>query len=113
MRQIMANHPQFHYGVATGAAHDTILFSNGTNPDASREKVFSIITDSMNIPPERVMSFGDGESDRIFISLAGTGVAMGNAPESVKAASDFVTTGVEDDGVLHALRHLVFDGSGR
>ena len=31
---------------------------------------------------------------------------MGNASDEVKAAADYVTTTVDDDGIAHALRHF-------
>ena len=37
---------------------------------------------------------------------AGIGVAMGNGDEQVKAMADYVTGGVEEDGVSQALRHF-------
>lgn len=37
---------------------------------------------------------------------AGIGVAMGNATDEVKAAADYVTTSVDEDGIYHALKHF-------
>lgn len=108
LRYFIARHPQFHYGIATGAAHSDMIFCNATNPEATRENVFEIIRNELGIDASEIMSFGDGESDRTFIQKAGIGVAMGNAPQSVKEAADFVTLHVEDDGVAHAIEKLVF-----
>ena len=40
------------------------------------------------------------------IIKAGIGVAMGNALEETKAASDYVTDDCDDEGVAHALAHF-------
>ena len=56
--------------------------------------------------PEEVMAFGDGENDMSMLREAGIGVAMGNGDEQVKAMADYVTGGVEEDGVSQALRHF-------
>lgn len=56
--------------------------------------------------PEEVMAFGDGENDAEMLKLAGTGVAMGNAMDSVKAIADYVTAAADDNGVSAALRHF-------
>ena len=55
---------------------------------------------------EEIMAFGDGENDLSMIKLAGTGVAMGNGEACVKAAANYVTGSVFEDGVSQALRHF-------
>ena len=52
------------------------------------------------------MSFGDGGNDIEMLHFTNIGVAMGNAGEKVKAAADYVTSDVDDDGVLKALQHF-------
>ena len=37
---------------------------------------------------------------------AGIGVALGDASDEVKAAADWVTTSVDEDGIMNALRHF-------
>ena len=55
--------------------------------------------------PSRTMAFGDGGNDTSMILQAGIGVAMGNAIDALKRQADYVTTSVDDDGILNALRH--------
>lgn len=55
---------------------------------------------------DEIMAFGDGENDMTMLKLAGTAVAMGNADEPVKKLADYVTAGVEEDGISQALRHF-------
>ena len=55
-------------------------------------------------------AFGDGGNDKGLIAFAGTGVAMGNASEAVKAAADYVTTPCAEDGVVAALAHFSWIG---
>ena len=52
------------------------------------------------------MAFGDGGNDIPIIEYAGIGVAMGNATPDVKAAADYVTGSVDEDGIISALRHF-------
>lgn len=56
--------------------------------------------------PQYSMAFGDGGNDISMIRTAGIGVAMGNAIDSLKAAADYVTTSVDEDGIQHVLRHF-------
>lgn len=55
---------------------------------------------------EETMAFGDGGNDIAMLEHAGIGVAMGNAADEVKAAADYVTTSVDEDGVRQALLHF-------
>ena len=52
------------------------------------------------------MAFGDGGNDIPIIEYAGIGVAMGNATDDVKAAADYVTDTVDEDGVVTALQRF-------
>ena len=52
------------------------------------------------------IAFGDGGNDIPILKTAGIGVAMGNAADNVKAAADYVTTHVDDNGIANALRHF-------
>lgn len=56
--------------------------------------------------PEETMAFGDGENDLDMLRHAGVGVALGNGAPALKAAADFVTDPIDEDGVEKALRHF-------
>ena len=56
--------------------------------------------------PDRTIAFGDGGNDTSMILQAGIGIAMGNAIDDLKRQADYVTTTVDDDGILNALRHF-------
>ncbi len=58
------------------------------------------------IAPDEAMAFGDGFNDMGMLAYAGIGVAMGNARDPVREKADFVTKSVDEDGVIHALRHF-------
>lgn len=62
--------------------------------------------DTVHIPVEETMAFGDGENDMEMLSYVGLGVAMGNAPPEVQQIADYVTLPVDQDGIYHALRHF-------
>lgn len=55
---------------------------------------------------EECMAFGDGGNDIEMLDFAGTGIAMGNASNEVKAAADYVTGEVDKDGIYQALLHF-------
>lgn len=62
--------------------------------------------EALGILPEEMMAFGDAQNDMDMMEYAGIGVAMGNGEESLKEIADYVTTDVDDDGVLRALQHF-------
>jgi HAD superfamily hydrolase (TIGR01484 family) len=52
----------------------------------------------LGVAQENVLAIGDGRNDIEMLEWAGRGVAMGQAPDEVKAAADAVTDTVENDG---------------
>ncbi|RYG72593.1 HAD family phosphatase [Lentibacillus lipolyticus] len=52
-----------------------------------------------HIPKERIIAFGDEDNDLEMLDFAGTGVAMGNAIDELKAVSKHVTDTNEQDGI--------------
>jgi hydroxymethylpyrimidine pyrophosphatase-like HAD family hydrolase len=55
---------------------------------------------------EESMAFGDGGNDVSLIREVALGVAMGNACDALKEVADYITTSVDDDGILNALEHF-------
>ncbi len=53
-----------------------------------------------------IIAFGDGPNDFDMISYAAVGMAMGNAVEALKSQADFVTKGIDEDGIAYALLEL-------
>jgi Cof subfamily protein (haloacid dehalogenase superfamily) len=54
-----------------------------------------------------VAVFGDMDNDVAMFRRAGVSVAMGQAPDTVKSAADFVSSSNEQDGVAHAIDAFV------
>ncbi len=81
-------------------------FVDVTALGCTKQKGISDIISHFGIALEETMSFGDGGNDIPMLRYAHTGVAMGNALPEVKAAADYVTASVDDDGVALALRHF-------
>lgn len=62
----------------------------------------------LNIGFESLMVCGDSHNDLAMIEEARIGVAMGDADEDIKKASDFVTKTSAEDGVAYAIEKFVF-----
>ncbi len=59
-----------------------------------------VLLDMLGMKREDMICCGDGFNDISMIKYAGTGVAMGNAIDEVKAAADFVTLSNDEDGLV-------------
>jgi len=66
-----------------------------------------MLAEKLGLARDEVMAIGDQENDLAMIEYAGTGVAMGNAIDSVKQIAQFVTKTNMEDGVAHAIEELV------
>ena len=81
-------------------------FTDITAKGADKGEGIRLMAKHLGFDPRYTMAFGDGGNDSSMIITAGIGVAMGNAIDSLKQQADYVTTSVDEDGVLNALRHF-------
>ena len=73
-------------------------------PDQGGKHVgIASVLEKYGITPDEYIAFGDGQNDIEMLEHAGIGVAMGNASDEVKAAADYVTTDLEDNGIVNGL----------
>ncbi|MEG0177206.1 HAD family hydrolase [Anaerorhabdus sp.] len=71
----------------------------------SKANAIETVLKMNNLTWDDVMSFGDAGNDIEMLHLAKVGVAMGNARPEVQKEADFVTTSVDEDGIVFALKH--------
>ncbi|MDP9394810.1 MAG: HAD hydrolase family protein [Actinomycetota bacterium] len=64
----------------------------------------------MGTASQDVLVVGDGFNDVSMFQVAGTAIAMGDAPEAVKAATHLVTASREQDGLAVALHPWINHG---
>jgi len=83
------------------------LFLNVLNKDAGKAFALKKIMDMFGIDSSQVVSIGDSENDLGMIRLAGTGIAMANAPLPVRQSADFVVSDNDNHGVAEALNRYV------
>lgn len=83
--------------------HYSDIVKKGINKATGMRRVLEYI----GIPRKDCVGIGDGSNDLPMIRYAGLGVAMGNAPEHVKAEADAVTDTCENDGVAAMIEKYV------
>ena len=62
---------------------------------------------TLGVDPANMVAAGDSYNDLPMLMACGFGIAMGSAPEEVKAAADFVAPTVEEDGLAVAINDYV------
>ncbi len=81
-------------------------FADVTAKGDTKQKGIDEIIRYFGIRLEETMSFGDGGNDISMLRHAAIGVAMGQAKEDVKAAADYVTAPIDEDGISKAMKHF-------
>ncbi len=100
--QIPVLAPLEHIAV-TGSAHGIL---DVIPEEGGKEVGIAAVAKHYGWQREEILVFGDGPNDAEMLRWAGIGVALGNGVEEAKAAADYVTTPVGEDGVKNALVHL-------
>ena len=81
-------------------------FADVTAKGDTKQKGIDEIIRYFDIKLEDTMAFGDGGNDISMLRHAAIGVAMGQAKEDVKAATDYVTAPIDEDGISKAMKHF-------
>jgi len=67
--------------------------------DALKSKAVAALAEYWNIERREIVAFGDDMNDIDLLKWCGTGVAMGNALDEVKAAADDMCDTNDNDGI--------------
>ena len=70
-----------------------------------KANTLGVIMEMEGIKTDEIVVFGDGVADVTMLQLADLGIAMGNAPDSVKRCADYVTLSNNEDGVAVAVEN--------
>ena len=76
------------------------------SPESTKQSATQVLLNHYGVEAKRAVAFGDSDVDVDMLKYCGLGVAMGNAPRSVKEAADFVTASNDQEGVYIALNSL-------
>ncbi|MDP4104650.1 MAG: HAD family hydrolase [Bacillota bacterium] len=76
-------------------------------PNVSKWSAIKSLLTEFRINPNEAVAIGDGPNDIEMLRHVGTGVAMGNASDTVKAAADFVTGHHENDGLAEFIERYL------
>jgi Cof subfamily protein (haloacid dehalogenase superfamily) len=77
-------------------------------PQINKADTLGILMEKLSVGPGEIIAIGDGVCDIGMIQMAGLGIAMGNAVETVKRCADYTTASNDEDGVAKAIEeHII------
>lgn len=76
-------------------------------PGIDKANTLGVLLELLSVTREEVIAIGDGVCDVTMLQLAGLGVAMGHAQDSVRVCADYVTASNDEDGVAQAVEKLI------
>ena len=89
-----------------GGKGEAALFGDCATAGIDKEKAIYELIEYLQIPREDIYAFGDAEVDIPMFRAAGTSICVGSGREGAKAAADYVTNDVKEDGIYRALEHF-------
>jgi Cof subfamily protein (haloacid dehalogenase superfamily) len=96
-----------HFSLARSPAFPDVEFANVVAITVSKGRALEALALHLGMPLGEVMAVGDGTNDISLLSRAGLAVAMGNAPDEVKAVADHVTLDVDQSGLAAAVERFL------
>lgn len=72
----------------------------------SKASALDVVRQRLGVDQRATLAAGDGHNDLEMLAWAEYGIAMGDADEVTRAAADYVTGPVREDGIVPVLRSL-------
>ncbi len=89
-----------------GGAGETALFGDMGVKGIDKAHAVHVLLDHLSADVADTVAFGDAKIDIPMFECCGASVCMGSGGDEAKAAADYVTTDVDDDGLWNAFTHL-------
>lgn len=99
-QKLLSEHSDFELAITSKICFE--ITQKGMNKSHGIKK----LTQYLDIKREKVIAFGDSENDREMLKYVGHGVAMGNAPQTIKAVANAITDTNDEDGVAQFLHQI-------
>ena len=97
----------FHFSLAKSPAYPDVDFINVLAPGVSKKAALEALASHLEVSMSEIMAIGDGTNDVSLLSAVGLAVAMGNAPDEVKAVAEYTTLDVDHNGVAAAIEKFL------
>jgi len=103
----LANRGIAKFGQRATIGQSQTYYLDVTDTRANKGDGVTELAAMLGVDLAQVAVFGDMDNDLAMFARAGTSVAMGQAPDAVRAAATFVSSSNEQDGVAHAIDAFV------
>lgn len=93
-----------------GGKGEKALFGDLGPKGITKKHAIDVLLQHLGADRKDTISFGDAKIDLSMFELCDYNVAMGNGGPEIKAAADYITDDVNEDGLYNAFAHLhLFD----
>jgi Cof subfamily protein (haloacid dehalogenase superfamily) len=89
-----------------GGKDEQALYGDLGPSGITKKHSVDVLLKHLNADREDTIAFGDAKIDIPMFKACGYSVAMGSGGEECKEAADYVTTGVDEDGMWNAFKYL-------
>lgn len=100
-----------HFGEALAFVRSDVTVGEMIAPGLSKGIALATVADTLGVERDQVIAIGDEENDVPMLQWAGLGLAMGNAPDSVKRMAHAVIPSVDEDGVAWAIDRYILSAT--
>jgi hypothetical protein len=95
------------FGQQATANRSQPYYLDVTNKDANKGAVVEFLSSHLGVPVAEIATIGDQQTDVPMFKLSGMSIAMGNAPEEVKAQATAATESYTDEGFAKAMERFI------
>lgn len=89
-----------------GGRGEKALFGDLGAKGVDKARSVALLLAHLGVPREQSVAFGDAKVDVPLFEACGASCCMGSGGEEAKAAADFVSTDVEEDGLWNGFVHF-------
>ncbi len=98
---------QRQFGAHVTATRSQPYYLDVTHPNANKGAVARRLSQTLDVPLERIATIGDQMNDTLMFKVTGLSIAMGNASDEVKQLAKQVTTSCDDEGFANAVESYI------
>jgi Cof subfamily protein (haloacid dehalogenase superfamily) len=95
------------FGQHATATRSQPYYLDVTNKDANKGAVVEYLSTHLGVPAKEIAAIGDQPNDVLMFNRSGFSIAMGNAPDEVKAQAAAVTDSYNDEGFAKAMEAFI------